>query len=165
MARGSSYGSWRRIRAVAANRRPRSSRSTVRCGGPTSSTGWPTSPGTFGVAHYHPEFSGNEPCPRVWDPALTASPWRWLRDQFAGLGAAQPDGPGPVDPADAAELSGLADAVVTLARQVSPDRCRSAAECFGLTRDARESVQLMIATVRQRDRLDLEWVKPWQAAR
>jgi hypothetical protein len=50
-------------------------------------------PGTFGVAHYHPEFSGNEPCPRVWDPALTASPWRWLRDQFAGLGAAQPNGP------------------------------------------------------------------------
>src|SRR5256886_14230120 len=114
-------------------------------------------PGTFGVAHYHPEFSGTDPGPRVWDPALTASPWRWLRDQFAGLGAAQPDGPGPVDPADAAELSGLADAVVTLARQVSPDRCRSAAECFGLTRDARESVQLMIATVRQRDRLRLAW--------
>jgi hypothetical protein len=121
-------------------------------------------PGTFGVAHYHPEFSGHEPCPRVWDPALTASPWRWLRDQFASLGAAQPDGPWPVDPADAAELSGLADAVVTLARQVSPDRCRSAAECYRLTRDARESVQLMIGTVRRRDRLDVEWVKPWQAA-
>ena len=40
-------------------------------------------PGTFGVAHYHPEFSGHEPCPRVWDPELTARPWRWLRDQFA----------------------------------------------------------------------------------
>ena len=111
-----------------------------------------------------PHRSGHEPCPRVWDPALTASPWRWLRDQFASLGAAQPDGPWPIDPADA-ELSGLADAVVTLARQVSPERCHSAAECFGLTRDARESVQLMIGTVRQRDRLDVEWVKPWQAAR
>jgi hypothetical protein len=31
-------------------------------------------PGTFGVAHYHPEFSGNEPCPRAWDPELTAGP-------------------------------------------------------------------------------------------
>ena len=31
-------------------------------------------PGTFGVAHYHPEFSGHEPCPRVWDPELTARP-------------------------------------------------------------------------------------------
>jgi len=165
MARGSSYGSWRRIRAVAANRRPRSSRSTVRCGGPTSSTGWPTSRGPSAWRTTIRNSPATSPAPRVWDPALTASPWRWLRDQFAGLGAAQPDGPGPVDPADAAELSGLADAVVTLARQVSPDRCRSAAECFGLTRDARESVQLMIATVRQRDRLDLEWVKPWQAAR
>jgi hypothetical protein len=72
-------------------------------------------------------------------------------------------GPWQVDPADAAELSGLADAIVTLARQVSPERCRSAAECFRLTRDARESVQLMIGSVRQRDRLDLEWVKPWRA--
>jgi len=122
-------------------------------------------PGTFGVAHYHPEFSGNEPCPRVWDPELTAGPWRWLRDRFARPGAAQPDGQWELDPADAAELSGLADAVVSLARQVSPDRCHSAAECFQLTRDARESVQLMIGTVRQRDRLDVEWVKPWRADR
>jgi hypothetical protein len=120
-------------------------------------------PGTFGVAHYHPEFSGNEPCPRVWDPELTARPWRWLRDRLAGLGAAPPGGPWALDPADAAELSGLAGSVVTLARQVAPDRCRSAAECFRLTRDARESVQLMIGSVRQRDRLDLEWVKPWRA--
>ena len=119
-------------------------------------------PGTFGVAHYHPEFSGHEPCPRVWDPELTAGPWRWLRDQFANLGAAQPNGRWELGPADAAELSGLADAVVTLARQVSPERCHSAAECFQLTRDARESVQLMIGTVRQRDRLDAEWVKPWR---
>ena len=121
-------------------------------------------PGTFGVAHYHPEFSGNAPCPRVWDPELTARPWRWLRDQFAHPGVAQPNGQWELDPADAAELSGLADAVVTLARQVSPERCHSAAECFQLTRDARKSVQLMIGTVRQRDRLDVEWVKPWRAA-
>ena len=120
-------------------------------------------PGTFGVAHYHPQFSGNEPCPRVWDPELTARPWPWLRDQFARLGAARPAGRWEVDPADAAELWGLADAVVTLARQVAPDRCHSAAECFQLTRDARAAVQLMIGTVRQRDRLDTEWVKPWQA--
>jgi hypothetical protein len=119
-------------------------------------------PGTFGVAHYHPEFSGNEPCPRVWDPELTARPWRWLRDQFAHPGVAQPNGPWELDPADAAELRGLADTVVALARQVSPERCHSAAGCFGLTRDARESVQLMIGTVRQRDRLDLEWIKPWR---
>jgi hypothetical protein len=122
-------------------------------------------PGTFGVAHYHPEFSGHEPCPRVWDPELTARPWGWLNDQFARLGVARPDGPWELDPADAAELGGLAGAVVALAQQVSPERCRSAAECFGLTRDARESVQLMIGTVRQRDRLDVEWVRPWREGR
>ena len=122
-------------------------------------------PGTFGVAHYHPEFSGHEPCPRVWDHELTATPWRWLHDQFARPAVARPNGPWELDPADAAELSGLADEVVALARQVSPERCHSAAECFRLTRDARESVQLMIGTVRQRDRLDLERIRPWRAAR
>ena len=40
-------------------------------------------PGTFGVAHYHPQFLGHEPCPRVWDARLTADPWGWLGDQFA----------------------------------------------------------------------------------
>ena len=73
-------------------------------------------PGSFGVAHYHPEFSGNEPCARMWDPELTASPWVWLRHQIANLGA----GPGrqawQLEPADAGELSGLADVIVTVAR-------------------------------------------------
>jgi hypothetical protein len=63
---------------------------------------------------------------------------------------------------DAAELSGLAGVIVTLAREVSPDQCHSAAECFQLTRDARESVRLMIESVRQRDLLDLEWISPWR---
>ena len=39
-------------------------------------------PGSFGVAHFHPEFTGPEPCARVWDPGLTASPWQWLGDQI-----------------------------------------------------------------------------------
>lgn len=121
-------------------------------------------PGSFGAAHYHPEFAGHEPCPRVWDPELTARPWPWLRDQFAHLGAVQGNRPWQLEPADAAELGALADVIVTLARQVAPDRCGSASECFQLTRDARESVQLMIESVRQPDRLDLEWVSPWRAA-
>jgi hypothetical protein len=120
-------------------------------------------PGSFGAAHYHPEFSGNEPCPRVWDPELTARPWPWLRDQFAHPGAARGNGRWPLEPSDTAELSALADVIVTLARQVAPDRCRSAAECYQLTGDARESVQLMIKQVRQPGRLDLEWVSPWLA--
>jgi hypothetical protein len=120
-------------------------------------------PGSFGVAHHHPEFSGNEPCPRVWDPELTARPWHWLRDQFAHPGAVHGNGRWQLEPEDAAELSALADVIVTVAKQVAPDRCGSAAECFQLTRDAGESVQLMIESVRQPDRLDLGWVSPWLA--
>jgi hypothetical protein len=121
-------------------------------------------PGSFGVAHYHPEFSGNEPSPRTWDPELTAGPWRWLHDQIAGLG----QGPGrkawPLTAGDAAELSGLADAIVTLAQGLGPARCHSAPECFALTRDARDSVQLMIRYLRRPDLLDVDWVSPWTAA-
>jgi hypothetical protein len=119
--------------------------------------------GSFGVAHYHPEFVGNEPCARAWDPELTADPWRWLRSQFAGLGA----GPGKkawqVEPGDAEDLRGLADAVVTLAQEFAPDRCHSAAECFRLTRDVRQSVLLMIEYLRRPDLLDTGWVSPWVA--
>ena len=118
-------------------------------------------PGSFGVAHYHPEFSGNEPCSRAWDPELTANPWRWLRAHIANLGA----GPGgktwQLAPADASELSGLADAIVALAREFAPDRCHSARECFQLTRDARESVRLMMEYLRRPDLLDVSWVSPW----
>jgi hypothetical protein len=118
-------------------------------------------PGSFGVAHYHPGFSGNEPSSRAWDPELTANPWLWLHAQITGLGA----GPGrkgwPLEPGDAGELSRLADGIVALARELGPDRCHSASECFALTRDARESVQLMIRYLRRPDLLDLERVSPW----
>jgi hypothetical protein len=119
-------------------------------------------PGSFGVAHYHPQFSGNEPGDRVWDPALTADPWRWLHEQVASGGTSAGGSPWPLDPADAAELSGLATAVVDLARQFSPERCGSAAQCFALTRDARESVQLMIEYLRRPDLLDLARTAPWR---
>lgn len=118
----------------------------------------------FSAAHYHPHFSGSEPCGRVWDRALTADPWRWLRDQFAGLGAAPGREPWPLDPGDATELAGLADQVVTLARQFSPHRCGSTAECFRLTRDARETVQLMISRLEQPGLLDVARVSPWMAS-
>jgi hypothetical protein len=121
-------------------------------------------PGSFGAAHYHPEFSGDEPCPRAWDQELTARPWHWLHDQVACLGAAPGRNPWALDPEDARELSTLADVVVDLARQFSPDRCSSASECFALTRDARKSVQLMIDYLRRPDLLDLDWVAPWREA-
>jgi hypothetical protein len=115
-------------------------------------------PGSYGVAHYHPGFSGNEPCSRAWDAMLTASPWDWLHDQVASAGA----GAWPLDPEDASSLSGLADTVVPMARQFAPESCGSAAECFRLTRDVRESVQLMMAYLRRPDLLDEAWVAPWR---
>src|SRR6266702_2129785 len=44
-------------------------------------------PGTFGVAHYHPGFSGNEPSSRAWDPELTADRWPGRRPGPGGLAA------------------------------------------------------------------------------
>ena len=120
--------------------------------------------GSYGVAHFHPGFSGTEPCPRAWDAVLTASPWDWLHDQVASTGAASGHEAWPLDPDDARELGGLADMVVAMARQFAPECCGSAAGCFQLTRDVRESVQLMIACLRRPDLLDEDWVAPWRQA-
>jgi hypothetical protein len=121
-------------------------------------------PGSYGVAHFHPEFSGNEPCPRAWDALLTASPWDWLHDQVASTGAASGYGAWPLDPDDAGQLGDLADMVVVMARQFAPESCGSAAECFRLTRDVRESVQLMIAYLRRPDLLDENRAALWRHA-
>jgi hypothetical protein len=120
-------------------------------------------PGSFAAAHYHPQFTGDEPCARVWDPVLTAAPWDWLADQIAGLGAAPGRTGWSLDPEDAAEISGLASTVVTTARQFGPDRCGSTAECFRLTRDVRGAVNLMITTLRAPDLLNRDRVAPWLA--
>jgi hypothetical protein len=121
-------------------------------------------PGTFGVAHFHPQFKGDEPSLRAWDPKLTADPWGWLEDQFAQLGGAAGTEPWPVDPADGPELRRLSGAIVSLARPLGPDRCGSAAQCYELTSDAAESVRLMIEYLCRPDLLDREWVAPWQLA-
>ena len=121
-------------------------------------------PGSYGVAHFHPSFSGHEPRPRAWDAVLTASPWDWLHDQVATTGAASGHGAWPLDPEDASELGGLADAVVAMARQFAPENCGSAAGCFRLTRDVAESVELMMSYLRRPDLLDEDWVIPWRQA-
>jgi hypothetical protein len=118
-------------------------------------------PGSFSAAHYHPRFEGNEPCERHWDPDLTADPWAWLRDQIASLGTAAGGAAWPLDPGDAAELPGLAEVVVATAQRFAPARCGSAAECFQLTRDVEDAVQLMIATLRAPERLDRDRAAPW----
>ncbi len=118
-------------------------------------------PGSFSAAHYHPHFTGDEPSSRTWDPALTADPWGWLGEQVASLGSAAGDEPWPLVPADAQDLSRYADPVVTAARGFAPELCRSAAQCFQLTQDARETVQIMIKYLERPDLLDRAWVTPW----
>jgi hypothetical protein len=70
-------------------------------------------PGSFRAAHYHPEFHGNEPCPRVWDPELTATPWHWLANRFTRLSDAPETDAFQLDAGDAQELSRQANAIVT----------------------------------------------------
>jgi hypothetical protein len=121
-------------------------------------------PGSFSVAHYHPRFTGNEPSGRHWDAALSADPWTWLKDQIASLGTAAGGADWPLDPADAADLPAQAGVVVATAQQFGPQRCRSAEQCFGLTRDVAGAVRLMITTLRAPERLDREWTRPWLAS-
>jgi hypothetical protein len=115
--------------------------------------------GSFAAAHYHPHFTDNEPCARVWDHRLSADPWGWLGDQVCSLGAGS--GGWHVDREDAEELRGMADTVVATARQSSPAACGSAAECFRLTHDVKDAVRMMIAALRVPSLLDADWVAPW----
>jgi hypothetical protein len=123
----------------------------------------PDAPGSYGVAHYHPRFSGNEPCPRAWDPALSADPWSWLHDQFAQAGQDTAAGRWPADPADAEEIRGLAAELVAAAQQFAPERCTSPADCYRRTRDARSSVRLMVDGLDRPELLDTARVAPWLA--
>jgi hypothetical protein len=118
-------------------------------------------PGNYSAAHYHPHFAGDEPFSRNWDQALTADPWSWLGEQLASLGAAAGDEPWPLHPADAADLCRYADQVVAAARGFAPELCRSAEQCYQLTQDARDTVQIMIKYLERPDLLDREWVSPW----
>jgi hypothetical protein len=121
-------------------------------------------PGSFGVAHFHPQFLGNEPCPRVWDPRLKADPYRWLGEQFSRPGGEPGTDPWPVDSRDAAELRQLSDVIVSVAQRFGPDRCTSAKQCYELTRDVRDAVQVMLTELQRPDLLDEEWLAPWRSA-
>ena len=163
MAPGSRSGRFLAIRIEAASQRPSSPPSIARCGGPICLTASRILQGSFSAAHYHPQFTRNEPSARFWDAALSSDPWTWLGDQITSLGTAAGGAGWPLDPGDATELPGLASAVVAAAQQFAPAECRSAAECFQLTRDVHDAVQLMIATLRAPERLDRNRAAPWLA--
>jgi hypothetical protein len=121
-------------------------------------------PGTFGAAHYHPSFDGNEPSDRTWDKTLTADPWSWLGDRIARLGAGGGNEQWRLGAADAVDVPRYADQIVTVAQSLGPDRCSSAEQCFQLTQDVRDTVRLMIDYLERPDLLDVTWVRPWTDA-
>jgi hypothetical protein len=53
--------------------------------------------------------------------------------------------------------------VVSLAQQFGPGRCRSAAQCYELTRDVQDAIRLMISELRRPDLLDTDRASPWAA--
>jgi hypothetical protein len=56
----------------------------------------------------------------------------------------------------------MAQAVAELAQGFAPVRCTSAEQCFGLTRDARDSVRLMMEYLRRPELLDRERTALWR---
>jgi hypothetical protein len=119
-------------------------------------------PGSFGAAHFHPQFHGNEPCARVWDPQLTKDPWGWLEAQFTDLGVAGGGEGWNVDPDDATDLRQLEASIVATARQFAPAQCTTARQCFELTKDVRDAVRLMLGSLAHPELLDEAWVEPWR---
>ncbi|MFN8027697.1 MAG: hypothetical protein U0W40_15445 [Acidimicrobiia bacterium] len=43
--------------------------------------------GSFDRTHHHPQFKGWEPCPRVFEPAMSADPVGFVGEQLADLDA------------------------------------------------------------------------------
>lgn len=44
-------------------------------------------PGSRDRMHFHPEMADDEPCDRVFDPAIRADPFDWLADKLEGIAA------------------------------------------------------------------------------
>ena len=118
-------------------------------------------PGTFGAAHYHPEFAGNEPSGRVWDPALTADPWRWLFDQVISAGAAAERHPVAGRPGRRHRAARPGRRGGRAGPPVLPGGLRLARRVLPADRDARPAVRLMVRCLRQPALLDAAFVAPW----
>jgi hypothetical protein len=123
-------------------------------------------PGGFDAAHYHPRFSGVEPCERNWAEAIKASPWAWLHDQLSDITAvAEAAGvplPGPA--ADTGQIRADAPEIVAVARSRAAIQCGSVDQCYAWTQDAVPTVHLMLEGLKQPDLLDRDRTAPWLEA-
>jgi hypothetical protein len=121
------------------------------------------SAGTFAAAHYHPTFAGNEPCERVWDPALTADPWHWALEQLADIGTLceRNDVTRLTVAEDIGDVADQRGRIVQFAQDLGPTACTSVSQCFALTKDVSETVRLMVKSMDDVSKLDVDYVAPW----
>lgn len=120
-------------------------------------------PGAFEAAHFHPRFSGVEPCERNWADAVKATPWDWLHDQLTDVTAvAKAAGVTLSDPvADAEQIRADAPAIVAVAQSRAAAQCGSKEQCYAWTQDAASLVHLMLDQLTRPDLLDRDRVSPW----
>ncbi|HEX4251019.1 MAG TPA: hypothetical protein VH008_24345 [Pseudonocardia sp.] len=123
--------------------------------------------GGFDAAHFHPRFDGVEPSERHWANPVREAPWIWLGEQLsnverlveaAGLTLRRPG-------MDNVQVRVAAPQIVAAAQRQAPAECRSARQCYALTRDAAASVHLMLDSLARPELLDQERVGPWVRSR
>ncbi|MDN3359319.1 hypothetical protein [Actinomadura sp. DC4] len=123
-------------------------------------------PGGFEAAHYHPRFSGDEPCERDWAEEIRATPFEWLQGELSDIAAVAERAGAPLSAAaaDAEQIRADAPEIVAVARSRAAIQCGSAEQCFAWTQDAAPLVHLMLEGLKQPDLLDRERTAPWLAA-
>ena len=107
-------------------------------------------PGNFERAHYHPDFDGPEPGPRIWDEGLTADPFGWAEAQLSDVAAlVETCGHSLQDPtAETQDVGVHLDQILAAARRAAGSECRSPESCRQTTRDATEILGMMEAMFR-----------------
>ncbi|MCW2859474.1 MAG: hypothetical protein JWP48_1182 [Actinoallomurus sp.] len=122
--------------------------------------------GAFEAAHFHPRFTGVEPCERNWADEIKATPWDWLYDQLSDIAAVAAAAGVPLtDPAaDTEQIRADAPEIVAVAQSRAAIQCGSKQQCYAWTQDAAPTVHLMLDLLKQPDLLDRDRVSPWLAA-
>lgn len=120
-------------------------------------------PGAFESAHYHPRFSGVEPCSRNWADEIKTTPWEWLHGQLVDITAVAAAGGAQLSNpiADAEQVRADAAAIVAVAQSRAAAQCGSKEQCYAWTQDAAPLVHLMLNQLTQPELLDRDRVSPW----
>jgi hypothetical protein len=121
-------------------------------------------PGNYKVAHFHPEFAGDEPQTRVFSEELNANPLTWLTHRFedipssyAASGVVLSDG--EVD--DAELIKANAAVIVDAVAECLPTKCTSNLQCWTWTSDVQELVRAKIDEAKHPETLDTVYLAPW----